>query len=205
MTDSSDLEPNRGRPPWSVDRFAHAADRPATTSACCTPADARHAPSRRSAEPMCGPLESPDPPRGSTQSRRKSSSDTRAGQDPDRSDGAHGRDAEIREQAIASLEPAMRNEPADRHCSRSPPPARTCRPRTFAAFPPAHASHSTSRSCVPTRSYPICTSARRETSCTRSPNKLRRSRPPSTPNELLDRFTATAPDFASQVRRARGT
>lgn len=114
-------------------------------------------------------------------------------------------DAEVPEHAIASLEPAMLNEPADRH--------------VLAAAVGSHAEavvtsnirHFPAAACEPFDIEVVHPDAFLCELYDRAPAKIHialtkqaaaLSRPPLSATELLDRLAATVPEFVSLVRRA---
>jgi hypothetical protein len=113
-------------------------------------------------------------------------------------------DAEVSEAAIASLEPAMLNEPADRHVLAAAVAS------DAEAIVTSNIRHFPAAACGPFGIEVVHPDAFLCELHERAPAKTRvvlteqasaLSRPPLTETEVLDRLTATVPEFVVLVRR----
>jgi hypothetical protein len=115
-------------------------------------------------------------------------------------------DAEVPEAAIASLEPAMLNEPADRHVLAAAVAS------DAEAIVTSNIRHFPAAACEPFGMEAVHPDAFLCELHERAPAKIRvalteqalaLSRPPLTETQVLDRLAATVPEFVFMVRRAR--
>jgi hypothetical protein len=114
-------------------------------------------------------------------------------------------DAEVSQAAIASIEPTMINEPADRHVLAAAVTS------DAEAIVTSNLRHFAAAACEPFGIEVVHPDAFLCELHERAPAKIRAalteqaaalSRPPFTVNELLDLLAATVPEFVSQVRRS---
>lgn len=114
-------------------------------------------------------------------------------------------DAEVPEAAIASLEPAMLNEPADRHVLAAAVAS------DAEAIVTSNIRHFPAAACEPFGIEVVHPDAFLCELHERAPAKIRvalteqasaLSRPPLTETDVLDRLAATVPEFVCLVRRA---
>jgi predicted nucleic acid-binding protein len=114
-------------------------------------------------------------------------------------------DAEVPEAAIASLEPTMINEPADRHVLAAAVAS------AADAIVTSNLRHFPAAACEPFGIEVVDPDLFLCALQERAPDKIRvalteqaaaLSRPPFTVTELLDLLAATVPEFVSQVRHA---